>query len=471
MQGIQTKSQSPLARGKSGLFALLSLFAVIAIVLSWLVFPLALNGRDLMTNAGSQLQDDRQGHAKTLSQFLSRPTLFPGGIEVTSLWATEEYFAQTDRASVTDYYDPENNFVFFITENVHTGMLPEGLPEAFLSVGDTLLRPTLIEGPSEASHHRLTAVTFPKFDETGAPYATDTTAHVRLRLNHAWDRFYEIDGIPQPVISRYQWDLPLDIPTDLLIRPGLSAAMVLSLSAGLLAAVLTPCLLQLAVVFMATMGASGAEAVATRGKVDDVAKNRILVAASAFVIGYFILFTTAGALIGGLGKQAQIAFSMWSRPVAIGSGILVIFFGLWLGIRSNAPLLCRLPGAKLMQRLKGGSTFGNVMIAIVYNLGCMSCFGGAIIATLFVYVGALGSAFTGAVTMGGFALGLGIPFMVAALFFSRVEPLILAVAKYHRPIGLVSSLIVMGFGVLLITDNFHTLSDAIYPYLGLGGYR
>jgi hypothetical protein len=28
-------------------------------------------------------------------------------------------------------------------------------------------------------------------------------------------------------------------------------------------------------------------------------------------------------------------------------------------------------------------------------------------------------------------------------------------------------IIIIGFGIILITDNFHTVSDMIYPYLGL----
>ncbi len=461
-------SRKILATQFSAMKLLLAVLGLTALAFSWLALPYVVNGADMLTRTGDSVQEERREQAATLSEFLTRQWYYPGGIEVKALYAHEAYFERADRGRMTEQYRPDENYVFFLTEDVHTGLLPSGLPKVSLRVGGTTIEPTVVEGPSDVSHHRMTIVSFPKVDANGVPYLGDGSFdEMRLMLSHTWDRSLTLGDKLQPVMTTFGWELPQDIPQELLDAPGFGGAVIASLSIGLLAAVLTPCLLQLSVVFMATMSASGAEAISSQGKVDRVAQKRILVAASAFVLGYIILFTLAGALIGGLGKQAQIAFSMYSRSVAVGSGILVILFGLWLGIRANAPMLCKLPGAGVMQRMKGSSTLGNVMIAIVYNLGCMSCFGGAIIATLFIYVGALGSAFTGAVTMGAFALGLGIPFMLAALFFSRVEPLILAVSKYRRGIGLVSSLVIVGFGVLLVTDNFHTLSDAIYPFLGL----
>jgi len=97
----------------------------------------------------------------------------------------------------------------------------------------------------------------------------------------------------------------------------------------------------------------------------------------------------------------------------------------------------------------------------------MSCFGGAIIGTLLIYVGALGSASVGAGVMGIFAAGVAIPFLLAAYFFSRMRGLFESIARHTRLVGAVSSGFIMFFGLLLVTDNFHTVSDFIYPFLGL----
>jgi cytochrome c-type biogenesis protein len=121
----------------------------------------------------------------------------------------------------------------------------------------------------------------------------------------------------------------------------------------------------------------------------------------------------------------------------------------------------------MVEKMKGRGTFGTVLVAIAFSLGCMSCFGGAIIGTLFIYIGALGSAAVGATVMGIFAAGIAVPFLLAAIFFSRMKVLFEFVATHYRVVGAVSSLVIVAFGLMLLTDNFHTVSDMIYPYLGL----
>jgi cytochrome c-type biogenesis protein len=185
------------------------------------------------------------------------------------------------------------------------------------------------------------------------------------------------------------------------------------------------------------------------------------------VAGYIALFVVSGALIGYAGKEAQLFFANYTRLVGIVAGIIVILFGVWLGIRAKAPVVCNLPGANTIQHFKSKGTLGTVLVSIAFSLGCMSCFGGAIIGTLLIYVGALGSASVGASLMGIFAAGVAIPFLLAAYFFSRMQGLFEAISRHTRLVGAVSSAFIVFFGLLLVTDNFHTVSDAIYPFLGL----
>jgi cytochrome c-type biogenesis protein len=67
-----------------------------------------------------------------------------------------------------------------------------------------------------------------------------------------------------------------------------------------------------------------------------------------------------------------------------------------------------------------------------------------------------------------FAIGVAIPFLLAALFISRTTPIVDFLGRNARALSYFSSAIIVAFGLILITDNFHTVSDLIYPYLGLG---
>jgi cytochrome c-type biogenesis protein len=447
--------------------AILGFIVVTAVAFSWLVFPYFLNGEKVLFETGKQVQVERMGDFRTLNQMLTRYIYFPGGIEVTALYAADEYFQFADREGSVADYRPDKYIVFFISEDVHTGFLPEGMPKAELFVGDATIPAEAVEGPNLVEHHRTTVVQFPKFNEAGQPYINDDIDELRLRLTHTWDRDRVENGEYVPVPSEYVWDLPLDIPTELLSRDTFTSIMVFSLSAGLLSSVLTPCLIQLVLIFFATLGGITAEQVVAAHGINPAVRRKVMVLASAFVAGYIALFVASGALIGAAGKTAQIFFANYTRPVGIVAGIVVILFGIWLGIRARAPVVCKLPGAETIQKLKSKGTFGTVLVSIMFSLGCMSCFGGAIIGTLLIYVGALGSASVGASVMGIFAAGVAIPFLLAAYFFSRMHGLFESIARHTRLVGAISSAFIVFFGLLLVTDNFHTVSDFIYPYLGL----
>ena len=110
---------------------------------------------------------------------------------------------------------------------------------------------------------------------------------------------------------------------------------------------------------------------------------------------------------------------------------------------------------------------GSMFVSMCYALGCTACFGGAIVATLIIYVGAIGSATIGAGVMLTFSIGVAIPFLLAAWYISRMDSVLILLAKKARAIGLINMVLIIIFGVILITDNFHVVSDMIYPYLGL----
>ena len=447
--------------------AILSFVFVAAIAFSWLIFPYFVNGDKVLFETGEQVQVERMGDFRTLNQLLTRYIYFPGGIEVTALYANDEYFQFADREGSVADYRPDKYIVFFISEDVHTGWLPEGLPKAELIIGDEMIPAVQAEGPNLVEHHRTTILQFPKFNQAGRPYIDDSTDELRLRLTHSWDRDRVENDEYVPVPSDYVWDLPLDIPAELMSRDTFTSIMVFSLSAGLLSSVLTPCLIQLVLIFFATLGGITAQQVVSAHGVSPEVRRKVLVLASAFVAGYIALFVASGALIGYAGKAAQIFFANYTRPVGIVAGIIVIGFGLWLGIRAKAPIVCNLPGAETIQKLKSRGMLGTVLVSIAFSLGCMSCFGGAIIGTLLIYVGALGSASVGASVMGIFAAGVAIPFLLAAYFFSRMQGLFEAISRHTRLVGAVSSGFIVFFGLLLVTDNFHTVSDFIYPFLGL----
>lgn len=430
-----------------------ALFVVMtAIAGSWLIFPYFVKEENLLQTVGGEVKQERLRNSITVGQLLTRTSFGVGEAQVDMLYAPPRFFAVTDRADAVREYRPDLYHVFFVTETTHIEDLPEALPDARLFVDDREIASHDVDGPLIVYHHRVVTVRFPRFDSDGKAIAGNDSRELRLELYNTWD--------PGGGSRTASWQLPIQYPEHLEKATVWTPLMVLGISAGLLSFVLTPCLLQLIVMFVASV---------TGFTADQSASRRVVITtALAFVIGFSTLFTVTGAAIGRAGKEAQMFFSIWSPTLTVIAGIVVILMGLWVGIRSKVPVVCKIVPSALQTRIsESRSIYGAALTAAGFSLGCLTCFGGAIIATLLVYVGAIGSAFVGAAMMFAFSLGVVVPFMLAALFLSRAMPLLARIQQSAPQIGLVSMIVMIAFGVILLTDNFHTVSDFIYPYLGL----
>ena len=442
-----------------GILIVVAMIAAALIASAWLVLPYMVEGRGLLSNVGAQVQDQRRVQATSIGQFLTRTADGPGRVDVDILYATPRYFEIADKARSVREYRPDRFLIFIVSESLHVGRLPVRPPDAALIVDGRKYAPIDVDGPSYAEHHRTTAIRFPRFDTSGMPLINEHSGKLELRLASDWDG---------PDTARTAvWSLPIDYPQELISVSGWTFTMLMAMAAGLLSAVLTPCLLQLVVIYLMTITGLSAADVSRSGTVSVTAGRRMILVAVSFVVAFMGLYTAVGALIGFVGKEAQLLFAEWSRSISVVAGSLVIGLGVWVGVRARAPIVCRIPMANAVRSFDRRGVVGSALVAAGFSLGCSACFGGAIIATLLIYVGALGSAPVGALVMFMFSIGVAIPFLLAAAFLSRMMPAMDRISRYAPQIGFISMVVIVAFGIVLITDNFHALSNLIYPWLGL----
>ena len=437
------------------------LFVGFAIASSWLVFPYFVQGQQLLRGVGDQ---SRLIKAGSVSQYLTRELIRTPDLEITATMATDEYFQYVDRAAIIANLRPDRNLIFFVSETVHRGDLADQVPTATLRVGDQEYQPSVADGPSIAEHHRLSVYSFPKRGADGNLIDIVGSERLRLYISNPYL------GSERPLTFVGLWDAPYSLPDELKSRADITPIAVLALGAGLLSSVLTPCLLQLVVVFggvIAGFSTVPGRAAGGAAQLTPVIRRKIMQLAFAFVLGFLSLYALAGAFIGAVGHQAQLVFSEYSRMVAVISGVIVILLGLWVGFRGTRDFACRIPDRNAMTSLSLRDRAGALLTSMGYALGCTACFGGAIVATLVVYVGAIGSPYIGAGVMMIFGVGVAIPFLLSAYYISKMDSIITFLANNARSLSLASMAVIIIFGLILITDNFHTVSDIIYPYLGL----
>jgi cytochrome c-type biogenesis protein len=444
-------------RLRLGLVALVSL----AIASSWLVFPYFIQGKDLLQGAGAQARMTKGGK---VSLHLTRYLVMHPQLELTATFATDEFFQYVDRAATVGNLRPDRNFIFFVSENIHEGQLSSELPEISLHLGDEVFSPQVSKGPGLAEHHRITVYSIAKNRLDGSEIELDDYENARLFVSGKWM------GSDKDMTFIGTWDAPYSLPAELSSSAGVGPVAMLALGAGLLSSVLTPCLLQLVVIFGSIIGAFSTvpgTGGASGAQITPLIRRKVMLIALAFVAGFTILYTLAGAVIGAIGHSAQMLFAEYSRDVAIVSGILMIAMGVWVGLRGGRNMQCKLPDRKAMADQSKRDMAGTIFVSMGYALGCTACFGGAIVGTLILYVGVIGSALVGAGVMLTFSIGVAIPFLLSAWFISKSDSMVNFLANKSRPISLISMVLIIIFGLILLTDNFHVVSDFIYPFLRL----
>ena len=452
---LAAEAERPYRRARSALLGAFWLMLAVALALAWLAFPYLLNGRRVLGDVGYSIQAERMNRSSATARLLVRAAYGRGEADVDVLYATTEYLDLVDPSGAARKYQPGRYLVFLVTETTHVDQLPTLPPHAALFIDGRRVEIADVNGPADVRHHRTSVIRFPMIDAAGQVVLTRSAKRLELQLESTWDH-------GRPSARKVSWDLPIVYPQGTSTRGMWNLALVTSLSAGLLSAVLTPCLLQLVVVYLAAMAGIGVGNEDGRPE-----RKRVLAFAAAFVIGFTVLYTVAGAVVGHLGHESQVLFASINRPAGITSGALIMALALWTARQSRVPVVCRLPIPGPIERIDRSGALRAALTAVAFSLGCITCFGGAIVGTLLVYVGSVGSAEIGAAIMLTFSAGIAIPFLAAALAVSRARRLADGLDRMRPWAGFVASVVMAAFGLVLMTDNFHVLSDFIYPLLHL----
>lgn len=462
MDGIASGVVGGPARRHWTLVALTAL--AVAVGASWLLVVFLVNGTSVLNAVRLKLQTAQTVQLQSVAGVLTRSASLSAHVDVAAVYATPEFFSVGRRSGRSIPYAPETSLIFIINEDTHQDDLSYDPTPARLRVdGGRLYEPDNAETLTYSIHHKVTVLSFRKDDPERGPIVSDRTRSLELLV--------PIQHGPVPHVHTgdghyvaLRWDLPIAYPEPALRARPMPLGTMLAFAGGLLATVLTPCLIQLVLYYLSALTGLSSERIAT-GALTTGDRRRVLTAALGFVSGFTVLFTGAGALAGFAGQTLQNSdlWAAWTRPLAVGAGVVMVLLGLWMAARARAPLVCRLPLARIAQARDGG-LLRSILMGFSFAIGCATCFGGALIGTLLLYVGTLGSATDGALILFLFSLGVDIPFLMAALLLTRVLTVVSRLERTARVLGMASSVVMMGFGVLLITDDFHRVSGWIYRW-------
>lgn len=423
----------------------------------------------------------KSGVTSKVMRALLKPAQGPGphahdATEITGDYATPEYFLMTEQTEEAAKYQPEKFNVFYVFEDTHMGELPLSPPAMTLRLADgRQLSPLDSDILAHSAHHRATTFRFPNQDAQGRLFISDQSPFFELVAQESTDSrpgVVQAAMVSGPAMTTaaqvMRWDLPIVYPKDL-AGTDLSLPTLFALMAGLLA-VLSPCLLQLTVYYTFALAGIGMQQNLGDANLGEM-RSQVIRTALQFIAGFTIVFTAAGCLAGLAGQRLQISGLMeqWNRPLGIAAGVGLLIVGVWVGSNAGAPGLCRLPISATLRTSRPWLDRLKVMfMGSAFAVGCSTCFGGALFISLMIYVGAVGSPWLGAFSLFLFSLGIAVPYLLAAYFLSRALPILNSLHRAASVVGLVCSVVLIFFGVILITDNFHVPSNLLYRlYLGL----
>lgn len=230
------------------------------------------------------------------------------------------------------------------------------------------------------------------------------------------------------------------------------AGLAVAFAAGIVSFT-SPCVLPLVPGYLSFVSGVGFDELGDR-------QRRVAASALAFVAGFTAMFVALGAGAAWFGNVLLAN----RRPLEIAAGILVVLAAVvYAGLPLPAALSrdLRLPAG----RLRGGGPLAASLVGIAFAVAWTPCVGPTLAAILTLSAGTGGAA-EGAVLLAAFSLGLGLPFLLFGLAFTRSLGLSAALRRHRRAVTLASSALLAAFGLLLVSGRLVELTARLARYTG-----
>lgn len=231
-----------------------------------------------------------------------------------------------------------------------------------------------------------------------------------------------------------------------ILQSGLALASALALLGGLLS-FLSPCVLPVVPPYLAYMsGISMSEMTGARE-----ARRRVILPAIFFVMGLSTIFLLLGFAASAFGTFV-LTNQEWFNRIA---GVIVITFGLhFLGV-FRIPFLMR--EARIDAGDQGGSALGAFVLGLAFAAGWTPC-NGPILSGILTMAAREADMVRGTYLLGVYSIGLGLPFLLSAIFISQAIGVMKKIKPHMRKIEIAMGLLLLIVGVTLFTGSFSIFS-------------
>lgn len=238
---------------------------------------------------------------------------------------------------------------------------------------------------------------------------------------------------------------------DLLPHPLTLAA---TFAAGL-ASFLAPCTLSLVPAYLAYAGGLAGQDLSDPEAREKV-RGRLLLGTLLFVLGFGTVFVLLGVAAGGIGQAVHSI----GPAVQVAGGLLMIVFGLALAGLLKVPGLERTFQMVPPVWLRSLGLWAAAPFGAVFGIGWTPCVG-PFLGSALALAALTGHAVTGAILLAGYALGLGLPFIVVALAWASFPSLFRGLARFGSASARVGGLLIAALGVAVATGFYSHITSVL----------
>lgn len=229
-------------------------------------------------------------------------------------------------------------------------------------------------------------------------------------------------------------------------------ALIVAFGSGVVS-FLAPCTIPLLPAYVGVLSGSSA------GVPPEEQGARLLRGSFLYVVGFAAVFVLLGVAAGSVGHAVREA----GGPVQRIGGALVVVLAVLLMAETRWGLLARvLPGGDhgRSRLARSQSAFAPLLLGVVFATAFTPCVGPFLGATLTVAATDHG-AVRGGILLAVYALGLGVPFIVASLLVSGTPGVARALTRFSRPVSLVGGFLLVLLGLALVTGSYGHISGLL----------
>jgi cytochrome c-type biogenesis protein len=220
---------------------------------------------------------------------------------------------------------------------------------------------------------------------------------------------------------------------------------------------LAPCVLPLVPGYLSAVSAVQADRLGERGVAWRVVRGSL-----PFVLGLTLVFVALGAGAAAVGLSATEDQFLLEQ---IAGFVLVVFGLVFMGL---LPWPERLLGAGLVAGARErGSSF---LLGGAFAVCAAPCIG-PVLGSILLLAGDSGTVLEGSVLLAAYALGLSVPFVLAAALFTPAMGVFRWLRDHYTTIRVASGLVLVAVGMLLFFGRFWWIRvyvNRLFEWLGVG---